>query len=685
MSKHFTMLKGKTIRDSVHGDIFLPDNFLAIIDTPEFQRLRRIHQLSIAYLIFPGAEHTRFAHSIGTYYIMQKIIEHFKPIMNSVNIEIKPRDINLALAAALLHDIGHGPFSHAFEKAIPNNDDHEKWTIKIISCPESNINKVLKNNFDDKFPDDLADIIRKEKSVKENGLLNKNFDKIDLFFILSSLISSQLDADRMDYLLRDSIYTGVIFGSIDIERIISSMTITVYDNNYYICVIDKFLSDIENYLLARYQMHKEVYLHDVKCEMELVIKKILERAFQIYKHNKSVESILPKPLYKLFEGNDITIDEYTSLDDHMLLYVFSHWLKSEDPILRELCSCVINRKKYRKVQILYNTEQDIGEFKKELKNVLRKYDYNIGEYKKEYFFLESTESYKIYKKKEANIWILKNDGTINDICDVSRIINEGLNGGKNMTFINYDILKEVEGLKNAQLAIDDIKDLIKIYNNRNHIEIEKKYIIRSNSIFDKVLVLLKKWGEFEINTIEEFKTQEDYYYDTEEKYLFKENKTLRFRKKDNNYQLTIKTPTKAKYKNKEIMNDQIQSERFEYEVSVACENKNDNRQYIVKYLPELSDERKWNSLQRSLVIINNRKKINLSKNNVQFEMVFDNVKYSNINGKESTDYQVEIELKSDYLHRINLKILSDYLEKNVSELEPMNESKYKRGLMLTEY
>ena len=263
MSKNFTVLKGKVIRDPIHGDIFFPDKYLAIIDTPEFQRLRRIHQLSVAYLVFPGADHSRFSHSIGTYYIMQKIIDHINPIMKSINYEVKERDINLALAAALLHDIGHGPFSHAFEKAINNVKDHEQWGIAMILDEESNINKVLKVNFDEKFPEDLADIIRKERTVKQVGDKHKsnvNEKKIDLFFILSGLISSQLDADRMDYLLRDAKYTGVKSCNIDIERLIGSITLTVYRNEYYVCFIDKYLSDIESYLFTRYQMHKDIYL-----------------------------------------------------------------------------------------------------------------------------------------------------------------------------------------------------------------------------------------------------------------------------------------------------------------------------------------------------------------------------------------------------------------------------------------
>ena len=174
----------------------------------------------------------------------------------------------------------------------------------------------------------------------------------------------------------------------------------------------------------------------------------------------------------------------------------------------------------------------------------------------------------------------------------------------------------------------------------------------------------------------------DYYYDTYDKYVYKENKTLRFRETEDSIKLTIKTPTKASSLNKEGAN--IQNERFEYEVAVPYKDKDKNRHNIVKHLPELNDQDKWNSLKKSLTVANDRKKIHLTKNDVRFEMVFDNVKYINVNGKQKSEYQIEIELKSDYIHRINLKILSDYLEKMVPELIPMYKSKYMRGLKLTE-
>lgn len=682
MSKKLTVLNGKTIRDSVHGDIFFPEQFLAIIDTPEFQRLRRIHQLSVAYLIFPGAEHTRFSHSIGTYFIMQKIVEHFKPIMNNINLKLGERDINLALAVALLHDIGHGPFSHAFEKAIPDSEDHELWTIKIITNQDSNINRVLKESFDEKFPDDLADIIRKKESVKEEGFKHKDASKIDLFFILSSLISSQLDADRMDYLLRDSEYTGATFGNIDIERIISSMTLTVSENNYYVCFIDKFMTDIENYLLARYQMLIEIYLHPVKCEMEVIIKKILERAIlKINDGDEYIKRTIPEPLLKLFQKTEISLKEYMELDDNILMSTISKWMKADDQILRKLCSCIIHREKYKKIKILNNSEDNINKFKIESIELLSAYGYDINNYDDEYFWIESNDKYKIYEENKDNIWILKNDGTIDDICKTSKIINERLNGKKKMTFINFDILEGIIGEEHGQSAVNDIKNLIKIYDNRNYIEIEKKYVFNNFEVFDKVEKLISTCEEYDVDSSNNIKVQEDYYYDTDDKHLLNEDKTLRFRKIDDSFQLTIKTPTKAK--KLEENDTSTQNERFEYEISIDSENKNDNRGYIVKYLPEFNDQNRWNNLERSLTVINKRKKIQLSRNNILFEMVFDNVEYVNINGNKKSDYQIEIELKSEYIHRINLKMFSDYLEKNIPELKSMNESKYKRGINLT--
>ncbi|MBI4683822.1 MAG: HD domain-containing protein [Nitrospirae bacterium] len=168
MKDNRTKPKGKIIRDAVHGDIFISDNFLKIIDTPEFQRLRRIRQLSTANMLFPTAEHTRFSHSIGCYHVMQLLIEHFRPILKNINVKIDDVDIELSLAAALLHDIGHGPFSHAFENALPNTvkqKKHEDWTTAIITSSESRIQQVLVEHFEPRFPHRLAELLTNKRLI----------------------------------------------------------------------------------------------------------------------------------------------------------------------------------------------------------------------------------------------------------------------------------------------------------------------------------------------------------------------------------------------------------------------------------------------------------------------------------------------------------------------------------------
>ena len=254
--------KGKIIRDVIHGDIFIDEKYVAVIDTREFQRLRRIKQLSVANMVFPGAEHTRFAHCIGTFHVMRMIIEHFEPLFQKCGLEITEQEKDAALVAALLHDIGHGPYSHAFEgvlQSLGHKDiNHEQLGVMIIRSEHTEIHEVLTREFGEDFPDAVANIILKKQEVKQIPF-NKSTKKLDLQFVLSSLLSSQLDADRMDYMLRDAWYTGAKYGTIDLSRTINSMSLAINPENdqFCVCVEERYLVDIENCLLGRYQMHKE--------------------------------------------------------------------------------------------------------------------------------------------------------------------------------------------------------------------------------------------------------------------------------------------------------------------------------------------------------------------------------------------------------------------------------------------
>ncbi|WP_099192587.1 HD domain-containing protein [Tepidibacter mesophilus] len=428
-------LKSKIIRDCVHGDIFLNNKFLKIVDTAEFQRLRRIRQLAIVNLLFPSAEHTRFSHCLGTFHIMGKIIDHFEKEFKNINISIDSRDKEVALAAALLHDIGHGPFSHTFEEIFPNkNMNHEMWTIKIITDKSTDLNKILVESFDQDFPNDVASLI--DKSAYKRNCYDK---KIDLNFILSSLVSSQIDADRMDYIMRDSIYTGVSYGGIDISRIIKSMTIKRNGDKYCLCVYEKYLPDIECYLLSRYQMHKGVYNHSFKCEMEGVVKKIFVRMKELFKNNKLDKKMLPKAIIPILTDSKYTLEDYMTIDDCTLLYLFNELKRSDDLILSKLCKCIIDRNKFEQIEDVEN----IDLYKEKLINELRIKGYEIKNLDTEYFWLEVSKDYKAYETNKDNILVYNNKGKIKDLTEISNIISPSVCERKTHIFINHDILNEL--------------------------------------------------------------------------------------------------------------------------------------------------------------------------------------------------------------------------------------------------
>jgi hypothetical protein len=670
---------GKLIRDAIHGDIFVPNKFLEIIDTPEFQRLRRIKQLSVANMLFPSANHTRFSHSLGTYYIMSKIIKHFEFQFKEMNLTILDADKDIALVAALLHDIGHGPFSHAFEGIHPNpdkNKKHEGWTIDIIT-KESELNKVLKKNFTNEFPQDVANFIVHQRAAKQIAK-NNELEKIDLFTVLSSLVSGQLDADRMDYLLRDSINTGVSFGNIDIDRIISSLRITVSDDKFFVCVPEKYLADVEEYLLSRYQMHKSVYYHDFKVEMEKVIKKIFARVYTLYQDNKEI--CMPSSLRKIFEEDELSIDDYINIDDSTLVYAFQEWYRSNDEILSDLCNTILYREKYERLNILDESSNDIGVFKIEIINLLKKYNYKLIDFDKEYFWIESCSKFSIYKTNKENILILQSNGTLNDISEVSKVIvkikgsDKVLEEKHNLTYINHDMLLHLVKEEHREQLSKEIIKIVNRYDNRNHIEIEKKYFFEKVDVFHKVEKVIKN-TEYEL-VDEGRKEQIDLYYDTAGGLLESIGSTLRVRKRGENYQLTIKKPTSITE-----LNENSQSERFEHQIKIESSDILLHKGFIKEYIPLTDNE--LTSLEETLTIQNNRKKFIVKKNKVEFEMVFDDVKYINANGKETSEYQVEVELKSEYQHKVNLKMLTDVMEKEVPDLQIANDSKYIRGLHLT--
>lgn len=316
----------KVFKDPVHRYIHVRDRVIwDLIGTPEFQRLRRIKQLGTSYLTFHGAEHSRFNHSLGVYEIVRRIIENFRhrPFWNE-------EERLLCLTAALLHDLGHGPFSHSFEKVF--GLDHEDFTRRII-LGNTSVNQILQRVSPD-FPKNVADVIHKTYPNK----------------LVVSLISSQIDADRMDYLLRDAYYTGVSYGHFDMERILRVMR-PMEDQ-----VVIKYsgMHAVEDYIMSRYQMYWQVYFHPVTRSAEVILSKILQRVKELY---ESGYEFHVKPVHFLsFFNQEVNLEEYVKLDEAVVLYYFQTWVDEKDPVLSDLCNRFVNRHLFKYIEFNPNLQ-----------------------------------------------------------------------------------------------------------------------------------------------------------------------------------------------------------------------------------------------------------------------------------------------------------------------------------------
>ncbi|MBU9714884.1 HD domain-containing protein [Evansella tamaricis] len=310
----------KVFKDPVHRYIHVRDELIwELIGTKEFQRLRRIRQLGTTYLTFHGAEHTRFNHSLGVYEIMRRMVDNLGQKMTW-----DPEERLVCLSAALLHDIGHGPFSHSFEKVF--HTDHEEWTRAII-LGDTDVHTVLKGIGND-FPQKVSDVIAKTYSNK----------------LVVSLISSQIDADRMDYLQRDAFYTGVSYGHFDMERLLRVMR----PSEDQAVFKHSGMHAVEDYIMSRYQMYWQVYFHPVTRSAEVILSKILHRAKDLYGQGYQFLD-KPKHFYSLFSGK-ITLEDYLKLDESVILYYFQEWQEESDPILQELCRRFMERRLFKYVE-----------------------------------------------------------------------------------------------------------------------------------------------------------------------------------------------------------------------------------------------------------------------------------------------------------------------------------------------
>ena len=318
----------KVFRDPIHGTIIVDNQIiLDLIDTPEFQRLRRIKQLGTSSMTFHGAEHSRFGHCLGVYEITRRICNLFQrnypqqaPQDGLWNDQERP----VALCAALLHDLGHGPYSHTFEHIF--HTDHEQITRRIITSESTNINRILRRVGND-FPQKVASVI-------DHTYQNPQ---------VVQMISSQVDADRMDYLQRDSYYTGTNYGKFDLDRVLHMMRPVKGGIAFEI----NGMHAVEDYILSRLQMYLQVYFHPVSRSMEVIVDHLLMRAKWLYQHPSQYQpEFMPRLLMPFFNGH-YDLNDYLTLDDGVLTTYFIHWMNSSDKILSDLAQRFINRRPFK--------------------------------------------------------------------------------------------------------------------------------------------------------------------------------------------------------------------------------------------------------------------------------------------------------------------------------------------------
>ena len=384
--------KLKIFNDPIYGFITIPNALIYdLIQHPYFQRLRRISQMGLSYLVYPGANHTRLHHALGCMHLMQKAVE----VLRFKGVSISEAEENALYIAILLHDIGHGPFSHAMEKSIVEDVHHEAISLLFM------------NQLNEEFSGQLSLAIQVFK-----GEYHRKF--------MLQLISSQLDMDRMDYLKRDSFYSGVAEGNVNSERLIQMMNVV----DDVLVIEEKGIYSVEKFLMSRRLMYWQVYLHKTSLVAELILTKVLKRAKELTLQGIHLSCSSPLLFFMqnrvTIENFDaITLDLFSQLDDFDIISALKSWQKHDDFILSSLSKMIINRD-LPKIKV--SAEQQLLD---PIEPIRSKFalDNDISILDTDYFIFEGKIKNQAYSKEAEPIRILKKDKTIEDVVDASDQLN----------------------------------------------------------------------------------------------------------------------------------------------------------------------------------------------------------------------------------------------------------------------
>jgi hypothetical protein len=390
-------IKPKLFRDPVHDIISLRKDsaedrvLLDLVSTRELQRLRRIRQLGLTNLVYHGAEHSRFQHSMGVMALAGRMYDQLRP-------KGPPGERLAVVAAALCHDLGHGPFSHVAERI--GDFHHEDVTVQLIRSPVTEVNEVLRA-YDPGLPERIAGFYDQENQSEP----------------LRHLVSSQLDADRIDYIRRDGLATGVKIGVFDTERIIGMLE----EHGGDVCVSFRAVEAVEGYLLARFHMYKQVYLHKACRAAERMLEAAFRRASHLQQTGYGFQWYPVGPLAHLVHGTIVGSRDIPQLDDIDIWYALKQWSQEEDPTLKRLASGLVNRNLFKTLSIVPGEEEPVFERARAIASSL---DMSPDDH----ILLDSSADtpYKPYLPGSGNtdqcIRIVQRDGTVAPIEEVSAVV-----------------------------------------------------------------------------------------------------------------------------------------------------------------------------------------------------------------------------------------------------------------------
>lgn len=399
----------KVLRDPIHGYIHIEYKVIwDVINSKEFQRLRRIKQLGSSFVVYHTAEHSRFTHSLGVYEIVRRMCNEVSDISNTLSAEEKLT----VMLAGLLHDVGHGPFSHTFESICDIN--HEVFSCRIIEENTTDLNNVLES-------------YKAGLSKNISSIINHTHKNT----ILSQMISGQLDADRMDYLLRDAYFTGTKYGEFDLERILRTLRV----KNNILMVKSSGVHSIEDYIMARYHMYWQVYYHPVARSFECVVSALFDRMREIYKTDKKSLDCVGF-FVEFLKGESVSLNAHFLLDENTCYYGFQILSNHEDKILKDLAQRIINRDLFEYVD--YTNKSMVDDIKRKIKSLGFDDKYYVKN------DMVKQRPYKPFIGDERSIWLLMDNGDVEELSKGSNIVNsisKGKNINDNKVFFPKGLIK----------------------------------------------------------------------------------------------------------------------------------------------------------------------------------------------------------------------------------------------------